>query len=495
MPYFLKDLFDLVGVPTRAGSTFLHRVRGLPTRDSRIVERLAQAGAACAGKTHLVEFASGLTGENPHYGDCPHPRFPDRLSGGSSSGSAALVAAGVTPLSIGTDTGGSVRVPAAWCGLYGFRLTPGDELIRDAFPLAPTMDTAGWFTANAPDMLTAWQSFVGRANPPDEPGLQRSPRSAHPEDSPYLKPPRGCYINARRLVPGMDPAVATACDYAAASLSAHADPVAEASLVLSWHHAVDAYVTIGMSEAHTVHQNWLAPYHEHYDPVIWRRFTDAGHFPATDIADARQRLLDIRAVWQDFFRAYDYLVLPAVPCAAPTKAQATLELRRNILTLTAPASLGGLPVLSLPVPLGAGLTAGLQIIVPPIERRGGALAARPVGRILRWKPNDRCQPGDPEDSPYPSPTAGAALSANIAGSAPPISASRTSRRKSALLPRFADKAPADNPNQRAPAGRGALVQTSGPVQQRRGGGVVVDVGQRPEFSALRKRARRPSGPG
>jgi len=232
--------------------------------------------------------------------------------------------------------------------LYGFRLTPGDELIREAFPLAQTLDSAGWFTANAGDLLATINALTGPL-------------------STTSKTPKGCYLNARKLVPGMDPAVATACDYAAAGLSAHADPVAEASLILSWHHAIEAYVTIGMSEAHTVHRNWLAPYHENYDPVIWRRFTDAGHFPAADIASARQRLLDIRSVWRDFFRAYDYLVLPAVPCAAPTKAEATPELRRNILALTAPASLGGLPVLSLPVPLGSGLTAGLQIIVPSID--------------------------------------------------------------------------------------------------------------------------------
>lgn len=348
VPYLLKDLFDLAGVPTRAGSTFLDQVRPTPTADSAIVQKLSALGATCAGKTHLVEFASGLTGENPHYGDCPHPRFPNRLSGGSSSGSASLVAAGVTPLSLGTDTGGSVRVPAAWCGLHGFRLGPGDAFIRDAFPLAPTLDTAGWFTANAADMLTVTSALVGPARP-------------------AKGQPKGCYVNARKLVPGMDPAVATACDYAAASLTAHADPVAEASLVLSWHHAVEAYVSIGMSEAHAVHRNWLAPYREHYDPVIWRRFTDAGNFPPADIAAARERLQEVRTVWRDFFRAYDFLVLPAVPSPAPTKAEATTDLRRNILTLTAPASLGGLPVLTIPVPLSSGLTAGLQIILPSAD--------------------------------------------------------------------------------------------------------------------------------
>jgi amidase/aspartyl-tRNA(Asn)/glutamyl-tRNA(Gln) amidotransferase subunit A len=361
VPYLVKDLFDLAGVPTRAGSTFLDTVRPQPARDSAFVQAFSTLGAVAAGKTHLVEFASGLTGENPHYGDCPHPRFPERLSGGSSSGSAALVAAGVAPLSLGTDTGGSVRVPAAWCGLHGFRLSPGNAYIRDAFPLAPTLDTAGWFTAGAADMLAVWQAWAGRASPPDEPIPAIRP-AARPEDSPYR--PKGCYLNARKLVPGMDPAVATACDFAAAELSTRADAATESALLQVWAQAVESYVNIGMSEAHAVHRNWLGPYREHYDPVIWRRFTDAGQFRPEDIAQARGQLTAIRSAWTDFFRTYDFLVLPAVPCAAPTKAEATVELRRSILTLTAPASLGGLPVLTLPVPLASGLTAGLQIVLP-----------------------------------------------------------------------------------------------------------------------------------
>jgi len=348
VPYLLKDLFDLAEVPTRAGSAFLARIRPTPTRDSQIVSELTRHGAVCAGKTHLVEFASGLTGENPHYGDCPHPRFSDRLSGGSSSGSAALVAAGVTPLAIGTDTGGSVRVPAAWCGLYGFRLTPGDDLIRDAFPLAPSMDTAGWFTANAADLLTTVTALCGPA-------------------ATSSRQPKGCYLNARRLAPDMEADTATACDFAAASLTGHADSATEAALLTSWRDAVKTYVTIGMSEAYLVHRDWLAPYREHYDPVIWRRFTDAGHFPADEIARARQTMADIRTAWREFFTVYDFLVLPTVPSAAPTKAEATPELRRNILTLTTPASLGGLPVLSLPVSLKSGLTAGLQIVLPSVR--------------------------------------------------------------------------------------------------------------------------------
>src|SRR5690606_29674308 len=145
-----------------------------------------------AGKTHLHEFAYGITGANPHYGDCEHPLFPGRTTGGSSSGSAAAVAAGIVPLAIGTDTGGSIRVPAAFCGLFGFRLAPGDTFIADAFPLARRFDTAGWFTANPEDMRLALSALVG---------LRSSERT-----------PSGCYLE----LPGLDPDVALACREAAA---------------------------------------------------------------------------------------------------------------------------------------------------------------------------------------------------------------------------------------------------------------------------------------
>lgn len=348
VPYFLKDLFDLTGVPMRAGSTFLEQVRPLPRGDSAIVQRLGRLGAACAGKTHLVEFASGLTGENPHYGDCPHPGFPDRLSGGSSSGSAALVAAGVAPLAIGTDTGGSVRVPASWCGLHGFRLTPLDPLITDAFPLAPTMDTAGWFTVSAGDMLAVWTALVGPVRP--------------------RRDVRGCHLPMAAMLPNADADTARACDAAMARLCPEADRATALALLQGWRDSVDAYVTIGMSEAHAVHRDWLAPYREHYDPVIWQRFTDAGRFPPEQVAAARAKLEVVRAVFRDFFAGgFDYLVLPAVPGPAPRKPDCTPELRRRILALTAPASLAGLPLLTIPVPLASGPTAGIQVILPDVN--------------------------------------------------------------------------------------------------------------------------------
>ncbi|NBX59436.1 MAG: amidase, partial [Opitutaceae bacterium] len=142
------------------------------------------------------------------------------------------------------------------------------------------------------------------------------------------------------------------------------DAATQAELLAAWRDAVDAYITIGMSEAYLVHRDWLAPYREHYDPVIWQRFSAAAHYPAEQIKAAHATLAGVRHAFEKYFSTYDFLILPAVPCAAPPKADCTPELRRNILRLTAPASLGGLPVLSLPVSLPSGLTAGLQVILP-----------------------------------------------------------------------------------------------------------------------------------
>jgi amidase/aspartyl-tRNA(Asn)/glutamyl-tRNA(Gln) amidotransferase subunit A len=344
VPYVLKDLFDLAAVPTHAGSTFLNSARGTPSRDSALALRLRELGAACTGKTHLVEFAAGLFGDNSHYGDCPHPHCPDRLTGGSSSGSAALVAAGVVPFAIGTDTGGSVRVPASFCGVYGFRLSPGDDFIRDAMPLSPSLDTAGWFTADAGDMLAAVTALVGPAKSGKE--------------------PRGCYLPAAALGAFFDPETADACDRAAAVFAKPADQATTRALLSSWQGAIEAYTVTALHEAHAVHRDWLAPYHEHYEPGIWQRFNDGGRYTPDQLAGAAATIARVCAAFRQYFSSHDFLVLPATPFPALRKADCTPEARKALLTLTAPASLGGLPVLTVPVQLASGLTTGLQIILP-----------------------------------------------------------------------------------------------------------------------------------
>ena len=339
VPYLLKDLYPVAGQSLFAGSAFLPEVHPTPTADSALVRRLATAGAAYAGRTHLHEFAYGITGENPHYGDCEHPRFPGRTTGGSSSGSAAAVAAGIVPLAIGTDTGGSVRLPAAFCGLFGLRLTPRDAFIADAFPLAPSFDTAGWFTANAADLATATRALIGL--------------------TPAARPPAGCYLE----LPGLDPEVAAALSIAAARLAPPADAVTRDTLRAAFAGAVEAYNTIVADEAWQVHRAWAERFAARYDPYVWQRLQRGPAQTADQRAAADRSAHALRGVWTEYFRRFDFLVLPASPCGALRKADCTLANRLRILALTAPASIGGRPVLTVPVPLPSGLTTGLQVVV------------------------------------------------------------------------------------------------------------------------------------
>jgi amidase/aspartyl-tRNA(Asn)/glutamyl-tRNA(Gln) amidotransferase subunit A len=339
IPYFAKDLFDTAGWPTLAGSTFLPEVRPAPAGDSALVRALASTGAVLAGKTHLHEFAYGITGENPHYGDCEHPGFPGRTTGGSSSGSAALVAAGVVPLALGTDTGGSVRLPAAFCGLFGYRLTPGDPFIRDAVALAPSYDTAGWFAANATDLLTATQALVA---------LERGGRE-----------PRGIYLE----MPGLDTDVALACRNAARPFTIPPEPAVRDSLLRAFAPSVDTYNTTVALEAWEVHRGWAERYRDRYSPGVWQRLNRAHGITPAQIAAARENTAAVHSVWREYFSSHDFLVIAASPTPALTKAECTLENRGRILALTAPASIGGLPVLTVPVMLPSGMTTGLQIIV------------------------------------------------------------------------------------------------------------------------------------
>lgn len=340
VPYLAKDLFDVAGLPTFAGSTFLPEVRPEPTTDSALISAVNAAGAVFTGKTHLHEFAYGITGENPHYGDVEHPRYPGRSTGGSSSGSAAAVAAGIVPFALGTDTGGSIRVPAAFCGLYGFRGAPRHEWIADAFPLAPSFDTAGWFTTTAADMRTALAALVGLGT--------ASPR-----------PPRGCYLE----IPGLTPEVAYACRAAATKLAPPADTTTRNELLRRFAGALDAYNIIVATEAAAIHAPWATDYQESYDPAVWARLQRVHELTDAQVASADATLTSVRLTWTNYFRTFDFLILPAVHRSALTKAECTLPQRSRLLSLTAPASLGGLPVLTIPVTLESGLTAGLQIVV------------------------------------------------------------------------------------------------------------------------------------
>jgi amidase/aspartyl-tRNA(Asn)/glutamyl-tRNA(Gln) amidotransferase subunit A len=338
VPYLAKDLFDAPGMPTFAGSSFLPEVRPAPAEASAIVRQLGASGAVLAGKTHMFEFAWGLTGENAHYGDCERPGFPGRTSGGSSSGSAAAVAAGVVPFALGSDTGGSVRVPAAFCGLFGFRGVPRSPLISDAVPLAPSYDTAGWFTATARDMRTATAVLAG---------MRTSERT-----------PRGCYLD----MPGVDPEVAAACRKAAESFAAPADAATGEELARRFEPSAEVYGVLAGVEAWRYHKKWADRHRERYGPLVRDRIDRARSISPAQVAAVESSQASLVLVWTRYFLSFDFLAMPSAPFAALAKADCTPANRLRMLSLTAPASLAGLPALAVPVPLPSGLTAGIQVV-------------------------------------------------------------------------------------------------------------------------------------
>jgi amidase/aspartyl-tRNA(Asn)/glutamyl-tRNA(Gln) amidotransferase subunit A len=338
VPYLAKDLFDAEGMPTFAGSSFLPEVRPAPAMGSRIVRELGAAGAVLAGKTHMFEFAWGLTGENAHYGDCERPGFPGRTSGGSSSGSAAAVAAGIVPLAVGSDTGGSIRVPAAFCGLFGFRGVPRSPLISDAVPLAPSYDTAGWFTGTARDMRTTTALLAG---------MRTSERA-----------PRGCYLE----MPGVDPEVAAACRKAAAAFTVPADAATSEELVHRFEPSAEVYGVLAGVEAWKFHKKWADRQRERYGPLVRERIDRARSISPAQVAAVESSQASLILVWTRYFLSFDFLAMPSAPFAALAKADCTPANRLRMLSLTAPASLAGLPALAIPVPLASGLTAGIQVI-------------------------------------------------------------------------------------------------------------------------------------
>ena len=352
LPFAAKDLFDAAGLSTFAGSAFLPEVRPTPSADGAFIRDVRAAGAALAAKAHMHEFAYGITGENPHYGDCEVPGHPGRTTGGSSSGSALLVKAGVVPFALGTDTGGSIRVPAAFCGLYGFRLTPRHPWIADGYPLAESLDTPGFFTAHAADLRAILDALVPEQAPASSTfNLNREPRGA------WL------------ALPGLDPAVERAFRTAASRLAEPLPASAAGELLPLFAPAAELYAILGGAETWRIHAPFYDRHRDRYDPNVRMRIDRARTLTAADVARAQANRDAITAAWAALFRDYDYIVLPSSPCPAITKAECTVEMRSRILGLTVPASMGSLPVLALPVPLPdtGGLTTGLQIVVPSIH--------------------------------------------------------------------------------------------------------------------------------
>ncbi len=347
VPFLTKDLYFRAGEPTYAGSTFLPEEIG-PARTTSTLPAAfeADAGAIECGRTQLNEFAFGLTGENPHSGDCPHPEHAELLSGGSSSGSAFAVARGLVPFALATDTAGSIRVPCGYCGVWGLRLSPDISPVGDIFPLSPGYDTQGWIARTAKDLRQVSAAVLGEA------------------------PPAGAGLWAGDLGLGIPAADLAAMRAVALRAGAQEDPVATTLLRLAFAEAADAYPTLGGYAAARVHAGWLERRRTDYDPIVWERLHTGRRRTHEELRDAEAVRTRVTDAFRTIFRRHHFIALPATFGGAVRKADSDATHRRRLLALNAPASLAGLPLVAAPVRLPDGLTAGVQFIFPDMANFG-----------------------------------------------------------------------------------------------------------------------------
>lgn len=372
VPYAAKDLLDTRGIRTTVGSRIL--TDNIPARDAAVVEKLSAAGAILLGKTGLHEWAYGITSSNPHFGPVRNPWDPERIPGGSSGGSAAALAAGLCGFSLGSDTGGSIRIPAALCGIAGLKPTFGRVSRRGAFPLGHTLDTLGPFGLTVKDTALVYQAIAGpdKADPSTVEKPLESPRFG-PEPS-----LRGVVIGLPHAFyfENLDPAVDSAVQSALGVLTGLGAEVREVS-VPDIELANSLHRLVLLAEATSVHRRRLDERRDEFGDDV-RSLLDQGRFVlATDYLDA-QRLR--RRFCDEFCRTLktvDALVLPAVPI--PTARIGELEVvvngkpenvrlatTRNIRAL----NLTGLPVLSVPCGFHSdGLPIGIQIVGRAFDER------------------------------------------------------------------------------------------------------------------------------
>jgi amidase len=344
LTFGLKDLFDVAGHRTGFGSPDWLRTHPPASRSAWVLTRLLEAGASMEGRTHTEEMAFSLTGENAHYGTPINPAAPGRVPGGSSSGSAAAVAGGLVDFAIGSDTGGSVRAPASFCGIYGMRPTHGRISLEGACPLAPGFDTCGWF-ARDPDLLArVGEVLLGDAIA-GTPGRLLLAEDAFAHALPDT-------------VAALAPAVARV---EAQWGRAHPLTVSAEGLP-AW---FDVFRTLQHDEIWQAHRDWVTTVQPAFGPMIAARFAAVATTDPAAVARARVRRTAIAAHLDALLADHAILVLPTVPDIAPRReepAETAVPVRERALALLCIAGLGGLPQLSLPAGTVRGCPIGLSLI-------------------------------------------------------------------------------------------------------------------------------------
>ena len=391
VPVVVKNLYDIAGEITIAGAK-LRRDAPPATEDATAVRLLREAGAIIIAATNMDEFAYGFTTENDFYGATLNPRDTSRLAGGSSGGAAAAVAAGMAHIGMGSDTNGSIRVPASFCGIYGLKPTYGRLSRAGTFPFVGSLDHIGPMARSVADLALAYDVLQG----PDP----RDPVCT--EDAPALV--SDLLNDAADLRVGVlggwfrgnaEPVALEAVDIVGAFLGADTQvELAEAEI------ARYAAFVITAAEGGNLHREDLRLRPEQFDPATRDRLLAGALLPSTLVVQAQRFRYRFREAARAAFAHYDILLAPSTPCAALKVGQQMLNLdgkemlaRAHVGIYTQPISYIGLPVISVPVMTSGGMPVGVQIIGAPwAEAKIFQIAARLEAAGIVSSPVADCLP-------------------------------------------------------------------------------------------------------
>jgi aspartyl-tRNA(Asn)/glutamyl-tRNA(Gln) amidotransferase subunit A len=386
VPYALKDLYDTAGVRTTGGSKiFAARV---PAADATVARRLAQAGAILLGKLNMVEFAYGPEGLNPHYGHARNPwdRGVHRMAGGSSSGSGVAVAAGLAPGALGSDTGGSIRIPASLCGITGLKPTYGRVSRSGVLPLAWSMDHVGPMTRSAADCALMLGAMAGY----DPADASTSVLPVPDYVAALTGDVKGLRVGLLRsfFLEGATPEVRAAVEAAAKTLAAAGAVVDEVSLETMTYVPAAALAVVGV-EALAYHADLLRTRGAEYDPDIARRLRVGAFVSGVHYVRAQQVRALVRDEVDRALARRDVLLAPSTPIPAPavderqlTAGDGPSDVRSALIRFTRPFNVSGHPACALPCGFtSAGLPIGLQLVGRPFDEATVLRAADAFQRL------------------------------------------------------------------------------------------------------------------
>src|SRR3569833_599957 len=389
VPFAVKNLFDVQGLTTRAGSKINRDLEPAP-RDAALIERMEAAGAVLVGALNMGEYAYDFTGENIHDGNSCNPHDTSRMTGGSSGGSGGAVGGRLVPIALGSDTNGSIRVPASFCGVFGLKPTYGRLSRARSFPFVSSFDHLGPFARNVGDLALAYDAMQGS----DADDAACTTRPVEPVTSLLAQDISGLRIAVaggyfqKNVFPEAIEAVARVAKALNATSTIEIPEAARARAA--------AYV-ISTTEGASLHLDRLRERPNDFDPAVRDRLIAGAMVPAPLVDRAQKFRRWYRAKVLELFKSVDVIIAPATPCIAPKLGQENfvldgveLPVRANIGIHTQPISFIGLPVVAVPVPLNP-MPIGVQIIAAPwredialrtayaLEQAGVAVAPQPKG--------------------------------------------------------------------------------------------------------------------